>query len=164
MRTGTGGYYILSSNENNTDIQAILFPLSESVNYSIYLLENNNQQLSPATNPGFLLLLSNSSLNNKDNIMQISLSKANIHSIKRRYDSIIILQSRDQEKFTFSASLYSDIVLKYPDLAVQGWCQINFVHLQLYPNLNYSVVILHNESTSIFIVQPLFTKCSIYRV
>ena len=164
MRTGTKGYYTSSLNKNNIDIQAIFFPLSESVNYSIYLPKNNNQRLSPATDPSFLLLLNNSSLNNKNNITQILLSKANIYSIKRRYNLIFILQLQDKEKFIFSASPHSNIVFKYPNLAVQGQCQINFIHLQLYPNPNYNAVILHNKSTSTFVVQPLSTKYSIYRV
>ena len=147
MRTGTGGYHASSSIKNQADVRAILFPLSKSANYSVRLPENNNQRLSPATDPA-----------------QVSSSKANIHSIKRRYDPIVILQSQDKEKFTFGTSLDNDVVLKHPDSAVKSWCWINFVHLQLYPDPDHGAVILHNESTSTFVVQPLSTKCTTRRV
>jgi hypothetical protein len=75
MYIGTRGYYTLSLIENEIDVWAILFPLSKLVNYSICLLENNNQWLPLAID-----------------LVQVSLSKANIHGIKRRYNLIVILQ------------------------------------------------------------------------
>ena len=164
MRIGTRGYYTLSLIKNGGNVQAILFPLSKSAIYSVYLLENNNQRFSLATDPSFLLLPSNSSLDNKDNIIQILLPKANIYGIKGRYNRIIILQSQEKEKFTFSILLKSNIVLKHSNLVVEGQYQINIIHFQLYPNPNYSVVILYNGLTSTFVVQPLPTKYITYRV
>jgi len=157
MRTGTGGYYASSSIENEGDVRAILFPVSKSAKYSVHLPENNNQRFSTATDPSFLPSPSNSSSDDKDDIAQISSPEANIHVVKGRYDRIVILQSRDKEKFTLGTSPDSDMVLKHPD-SVKDWCYINFVHLQLYPDPDHGAVILHNESTSTFVVQPLPTK------
>ena len=157
MCTGTGDY-ALSLIKDKGNVRAILFPLLTLVKYSICLLENNNWQFSPAIDP------SNSSLNNKDNIVQILSPKANIYGIKGRYNQIVILQLQDKEKFTFGILLDSNIVLKHPNPVVKDQCYLNFVHFQFYPNPNYSAVILHNGLTSTFIVQPFPTKHIIYRV
>ena len=164
MRIGTGGYYTLSLIKNRGNVQTILFPLLKLAIYSVHLLENNNWRFSLATDPSFLLLPSNSSLDNKDGITQILLPEANIYSIKGRYNRIIILQLREKEKFTFGILLKSNIVLKYSNLVVEGQYQINIVYFQLYPNPNYSVAILYNRLTSTFVVQPLPTKYIICRV
>ena len=166
MRIETEEYYTLSSIENEIDVRAILFPLLKSVKYSVHLLENSNQRFSLATDPSFLPSPSNSSSDNKDNITQILSPEANVYNIKKRYNLIIILQLEDKEKFIFSILLKSNVVLKHPNPnpAARDQYQINFVYFQLYPNPNYSTVILYNKSTSTFIVQPLSTKRTIYKV
>ena len=128
MRIGTKGYYTLNLIKNKGDVWAILFPISKLVKYFIHLPENNNQRFSIAIDPSFLLSPNNSSLDNKDNIAQILLPKANIYVVKGRYNQIVILQLRDKEKFILSILLDSNIVLKYPNL-VKDWYYINFIHL-----------------------------------
>jgi len=91
MRIGTKGYYTLSLIENGGNVWAILFPLLKLVIYSVHLPENNNWRFSLATGSSFLPLPSNSSLDNKDDIIQILSPKANIYGIKGRYNRIVIL-------------------------------------------------------------------------
>jgi hypothetical protein len=67
----------------------------------------------------------------------------------------LLEQSADQERFTLGSSLDNEVVLEHPMPADEERCYINLVHAQLYPDPDRDSLILFNNSTSAFNVQPL---------
>jgi len=148
---------------DQSPVRAILLPDSESAVYSTHLQDNNPQvsRIIPS-----VPLSSSSDVSSSEDERTIlspeTTSKENTSIVKQRRNriqfAIILKQSRDKERFTFGASLDSDVVLKHPDPTDHEWCYINLLHAQLYPNPDHDALEIYNSSTSTFVVKPLNTS------
>lgn len=150
---------------NESQVCAILFPVSDAAHHSTGLSHNetNVKQLRQEVHearlpsPGY-------SENNEVNDHGINQLKIQTQEPATSTWEVILRQTADLHSFTFGAGLENFFVLQHDPASSDNMCYINLLHCQFYPDPDTSDIWLKNSSTSMHSFKRRYPDSQAFKV